>query len=246
MLLHGLLATADLNWSASYAALSRHVRVVAVDHRGHGRGIRARGRFRLEDCADDAAAVADMLGLRSFVPVGYSMGGLIAQLVWRRHPTRVDGLVLCATTRNFRGHPWDRLMFGALAVVNVVVSLIPPAARLRLVERTLARRVEGSPRGEWAWSEFRRNDPLKMIEAARAAVHYTSHHWIGTVDVPTAVVVTTHDRVVSARRQRRLAASVPGATMHEVEGDHAVAVREPSVFVPVLVDACLDVIGRIS
>ena len=105
MLLHGLLATADLNWSASYAALSRHVRVVALDHRGHGRGIRSRGRFRLEDCADDAVAVADMLGLRTFVPVGYSMGGLIAQLVWRQHPRRVDGLVLCATSRNFGRHP---------------------------------------------------------------------------------------------------------------------------------------------
>ena len=243
ILLHGLLATADLNWSACYAALSRHVRVVAVDHRGHGQGIRSRGRFRLADCADDAVGVADVLGLRTFVPVGYSMGGLIAQLIWYRHPTRVDGLVLCATSRNFRGHLRDRLMFGSLAAANITVRLTPEAAQRWLVERTVAHRVEG-PWGEWAWSEFQRNDPLKMVEAARALGHYSSHGWISEVNVPTAVVVATHDQLLPVRRQRKLAASVPGATVHEVEGDHAVAVREPSVFVPVLVDACLDVIGR--
>ena len=111
VLLHGLAATADLNWSGCYATLGAHFRVVALDNRGHGRGIRARGRFRLADCADDVAAVADVLGLRTFVVVGYSMGGPIAQLVWHRHPDRVDGLVLCATSRNFRGHPRERLMF---------------------------------------------------------------------------------------------------------------------------------------
>ena len=40
-------------------------------------------------------------GIDRIIPVGYSMGGPIAQLVWRRHPDRVDGLVLCATSRNF-------------------------------------------------------------------------------------------------------------------------------------------------
>jgi pimeloyl-ACP methyl ester carboxylesterase len=35
--------------------------------------------------------------------VGYSMGGMVAQLLWRRHPERVAGLVLCATARNVRG-----------------------------------------------------------------------------------------------------------------------------------------------
>jgi 3-oxoadipate enol-lactonase len=214
-----------------------------VDHRGHGQGLRTRERFRLADCADDAVAVADALGIRTFVAVGYSMGGPIAQLVWHRHPTRVAGLVLCATSRNFRGHPRERLLFGSLALADFTVRLTPTAVQHWLAERTLGRRMSGEW-DEWAWSEFRRNDPVKIVEAAQALGRYTSHGWIGDVNVPTAIVLTTDDRLVPARRQRKLAASVPGATVHEVEGDHAVAVREPSVFAPVLVDACLDVIGR--
>ena len=70
---------------------ARHYRVVALDHRGHGRGIRSKKAFRLEDCADDAMAVCDVLGIDQVIPVGYSMGGPIAQLIWRRHPERVRG-----------------------------------------------------------------------------------------------------------------------------------------------------------
>ena len=57
ILLHGWGATADLNWFRSYGALSEGHGVVALDHRGHGRGIRNDERFRLHDCADDVAAL---------------------------------------------------------------------------------------------------------------------------------------------------------------------------------------------
>lgn len=243
VLLHGLVATADLNWSSSYAALGQHFRVVALDHRGHGRGIRSRRRFRLEDCADDVAALADVLDIRTFVAVGYSMGGPIAQLVWRRHPQRVDGLVLCATSRNFRGHPRERFAFGTLGLVGLFARLVPPGLWHSFVERAAARRPTDAYE-EWRLSEFRRHDPVKLIEAAQALVHFTSHDWIAEVDVPTAIVVTTRDRFVPERRQRKLAAAVAGATVHEIDGDHPVGVLEPERFAPVLVEACLDVTGR--
>ena len=71
---------------------------------------------------------------------------------------------------------------------------------------------------------------MKMIEAAQALGRYTSHDWIGRVDVPTAVVVIRRDQLVRAERQRKLAVAVPGATVHALDGDHAVGVREPVRF----------------
>lgn len=102
LLLHGWTLCADLNWFALYAALARHGRVLAMDVRGHGRGLRSEQRFTLEAAADDAAALLAHLGLAPAIVVGYSMGGSIGMLMWRRHPATVAGLVLQSTALQWR------------------------------------------------------------------------------------------------------------------------------------------------
>ena len=56
VLLHGLGATASINWPGAFHALSSQFRVVAFDQAGHGRGVRSARPFHLEDCADDGPA----------------------------------------------------------------------------------------------------------------------------------------------------------------------------------------------
>src|SRR3954452_13430839 len=67
ILLHGVTFTAELNWGRVLGPLGQHFRVVAMDLRGHGNGIRATSQYRLEDCADDVAALAARLGIKRFV-----------------------------------------------------------------------------------------------------------------------------------------------------------------------------------
>src|SRR4051794_5517594 len=63
LLLHGWTSAADLTWWRVYERLGTLGSVIALDHRGHGRGIRSDERFTLEDAADDAAGVLRELGL---------------------------------------------------------------------------------------------------------------------------------------------------------------------------------------
>ena len=114
ILLHGLSATGALNWGPSLTTLNDQFRVVALDHRGHG-GRRGPSRSRSRT-APTMPSRARRPRHRQAMAVGYSMGGPIAQLVWRRHPDRVRGLVLCATAADFRmsadrkpsSAPWRR------------------------------------------------------------------------------------------------------------------------------------------
>ena len=99
MLLHGWIASGGLNWFQAFEPLSRHFRVIAPDLRGHGRGIRSWRHFRLTDCADDVAALVDRLDCGPVIAVGYSMGGPVAQLLWRRHAHLVSGHVLPGVMR---------------------------------------------------------------------------------------------------------------------------------------------------
>src|SRR3982075_2325912 len=99
LLLHGWMFPSDLNWITCYGPLrDAGYRVIAVDHRGHGRGIRTTAPFRLADCGDDAGALCSKLGVERVVVVGYSMGGAIAQLFAQRNTDITEGADLCATS----------------------------------------------------------------------------------------------------------------------------------------------------
>lgn len=242
MLLHGLGATARLNWGPCFAPLSEHFRVMSLDHRGHGGGLRTR-RFRLEQCADDAAAVARARGLDRFIAVGYSMGGPIASLTWQRHPGQVAGLVLCATSRHFASRAAARGARIALPLAAGIARLAPLAVHDRLIQRMLAR-IEHPQLRERIDRELEGHDPATIIQASQALTSFSSHDWIGRVDVPTAVLVTTRDELVPPARQRKLAASIPGAEVFEVDGDHSACVSRADLFVPALLAACRSVERR--
>ena len=243
MLIHGVTVTAELNWGKAFAPLSGHFRVVAMDLRGHGDGIPAGWRFRLEDCADDVAALAEVMALDSFVAVGYSMGGMIAQLVARRHAPMVSGLVLCATARNVLGSPAERL--AALALPSAAATiwwnpLLQPVSA-EILGLSLLGPVDDPATAAWTRAQLRRTSLGTALSAVQAVCEFTSHSWISQVDVPAAVVITTRDRIVPPSRQRKLAAAIPGASIHEVDADHAVCITAPQVFVQVLLQACWSV-----
>jgi 3-oxoadipate enol-lactonase len=74
---------------------------------------------------------------------------------------------------------------------------------------------------------------------------FSSHSWIGSVDVPTAVVVTRHDRIVPARRQWKLARALPDATVLEIDGGHDVFLHSPARFGAAVESACAAVLQEL-
>jgi pimeloyl-ACP methyl ester carboxylesterase len=244
LLLHGWTTNADLGWGAVYPELAGRFRIIAPDHRGHGRGIRGGEPFKLGDCADDAAALLEALEVERAVVVGYSMGGSIAQLVWRRHPHLVEGLVLCATSQTFNGTPRDRALFGLLSGASATARRMTEDRRSQLAMRLMARRHVDPEAWAWAAETIVNHDWLAIIDAGRELGRFDSRAWARRIDVPTAVVVTTHDHVVPPVRQHELAAAIPGATIHRVHGDHAACLVQADLLVPAMLDAISSVRRR--
>lgn len=244
VLLHGLGASGGLNWFRAFGPLSEHFNIIAPDLRGHGRGIRSRRRFRLSECADDVAGLLDLLGAPPVIAVGYSMGGPVAQLLWRRHPERVSGLVLCATGHGFVPGARERLIFTTMMAVAAgttrlgqVAAWMPLSGARRLGSLAPANRPSTMRR--WAGAEMRRHDLRMVMEAAHAVGTYNAKGWIGDIDVPTAVMVTTRDRAIRPVDQLRLALAIDGASIHRIDDGHTVCARPE--FGPAVVRACREV-----
>ena len=96
----------------------------------------------------------------------------------------------------------------------------------------------------WAEAQIRAHDWTAVLEAGRECGRFSSRRWISTVDVPTAVVVTTKDRVVPPRRQLSLAEAVRGSRVFPVAIDHDGCVTSAELFVPALVSATTWVAER--
>jgi 3-oxoadipate enol-lactonase len=245
VLLHALACTAYLSWYPVLAEVAATHRVIAFDQRWHGRGIRS-PRFRFADCADDAAAVLDALGVPSATFAGYSMGGAVAQLAWRRHRERVDGLVLCATARNFKGARRERLYFPLVTAAMLPLHGYAKGRVDRLAETLPDLPSLDASTPAFGRAEFRSTSawsiPAVMAELGR----FNSAAWVGEVDVPTSVVVTSRDHTIPTRRQLRLAESIPGAEVFEVAKGHASLVLGADAFKPAFTAALASVAGRVA
>ena len=74
-----------------------HIR--AVDLRGHGDSARAEpSSYSWKTFAADIDAFVEKLGLRDFVLVGHSMGGMISLVYAATHPGRIGRLVIVDTS----------------------------------------------------------------------------------------------------------------------------------------------------
>lgn len=240
LLLHGWMFAADLNWWPSYRPLiEAGYRVIALDHRGHGRGLRTPAPFRLVDCADDAAAVLRTLGCEQAIAVGYSMGGPIAALTARRHPQLIGGVVFCATAAHWQKRSM-KVAWRLAGLIRLVLGLFPLE-----VWRWALRRVglPDSPRTTWLASELTRGSARDLAEAGRELGRYDGRPWLGQLTQPAGVVVTGRDRDVPPHMQRELA-QLTGAAKYEVPGTHFAVSEISEQFNAALLDALRSVQGQ--
>jgi pimeloyl-ACP methyl ester carboxylesterase len=244
LLLHGWTASADLNWFRCFDSLIPGREVVAVDHQGHGRGLRSDEPFSLERCADAAAGVLDELGIDDAIVVGYSMGGPIALHLAQRHPDKVAGLVLAATALDWRSTPLERAQWRFLRAAEVAARF---STGRGIAQRIVRQAIEDDPTLEplqpWLTAEMQRGYLPDIFAAGRALGQYDARPWAGTIDAPTTVILTTRDRLVRPRKQRQLAVAT-GAPILTVDGDHDTPLVDSTAFVAALAEAVADVDRR--
>jgi pimeloyl-ACP methyl ester carboxylesterase len=220
LLLHGWTASADINFFPVYARLAERYRVIAMDLRGHGRGMRSTEPFTLEDCADDAAALLDLLGTGRVIVVGYSMGGPVGLLLARRHPERVAGLVMQATALEWHRAARERAVWRMLPVFDLGLRF---GAGTGLTQWLLRRSVEEAPELDawrpWLAAEFGRATARDLVSAGRALSRYDALPWARQLNLPSAMLVTTRDHLVRPAKQRELAEALRARVL-EIDADH--------------------------
>lgn len=252
MLVHGFTADsfevagvieplAELGWHA-----------VAPDLRGHGRSDRPTdaGAYSLELMAADVVALADRLGWDRFTLLGHSMGGGVAQLVALDHPQRLTGLVLAST---FHG-PVPGI---SMELVQLGCWVVREAGMEGLADAQEARRAE-NPESVAAFERLQEAIPGYAEQSRARLVSTSPDMWmamaprfveqedrlsrLAALEVPTAVIVGEFDGTMGDDC-RRLAATIPGATLTVIAGaGHVPQLEQPDAWWAAL----SEFLGRVS
>ncbi len=259
LLLHGWFASAGLNWHRTFAELSKHHFVVAPDLPGHAgttpqdghRRSLLSSRFDIERSTDDIVELLDELEIdQPVIVVGYSLGGMVAQMLWRRYPELVAGLVLGATSAApvpiSRGRlPFAGAMHVARGATDALDRLTHHPRRLvgdlhkNLVARLpspLNSALREIPSVHWVLEEFTSHHWPTVLDAGRAIAHFDAREWIGDIDVPTSVIMTERDTLIPLEQQEAMVAALDSPHVETMDAGHLACVR--SDFAQTLLSSC--------
>jgi 3-oxoadipate enol-lactonase len=100
---------------------------------------------------------------------------------------------------------------------------------------------------DWAARQIASHDWRHVLEAGSEIGAFDSRRWLNDIDVPAAMIITTKDQVVPTRRQEELAASLRTSTAtYRVDAGHDAVFAAREQFVPLLVDACRQVVRGVA
>jgi pimeloyl-ACP methyl ester carboxylesterase len=200
-------------------------RALAVDLPGFGASARLAGPYTMDAYADGLAALVAARGLGSVVLVGGSMGGVVAQHVALRHPSRVARLLLVATGA-VMGDP-----AAGLARADAVAAVPWDAAAVEPVVSGFFREPPPTPRLEEYRRIARGAAHAAAVEAARSNARSNTLARLGQIGVPTLIVQGRHDRARTPEHGALMRDRIPGARLEVLEqSGHTPQLEEPEAF----------------
>lgn len=243
VLLHPLGASSG-TWQLQLAEFERFFRVVCVDLRGHG-GSRVKDgasqhaaprACTLQDLADDALDVLDVLGIDRAHWCGLSIGGVMALQVAVTAPRRVLRLVLANTAAVFSPPSmWDeRIETARTQGLAPLWAAIPErwfSAGYRARETAEVERIKSL----WVDTQVQ-----GYIEACSALREVDLRPRLVEVQAPTLVISSAQDLATSIERADELADGISGADLLVLDAGHLSNVEQAAEFTAAVVDFLRD------
>jgi 3-oxoadipate enol-lactonase len=222
------------NWRDQVARFgAAGLRAIAPDLRGYGDSDDDDGAVRaFTDFADDVVRLLDTLSIARATICGLSMGGRIALDLWRRHPDRIERLVLADTSAGSKEtqDPAKVEAFLAARRKPLLDGLTTAELAPTLVETLIGPNATREQRRTLTASlaALHRDAYLKTLEAV---TRFTDFPDFGSIAVPTLVIVGSEDRIAPPHIARAMAEAIPGAVLEVLDGaGHISNIEAPAAF----------------
>ena len=228
--LHGIGGRA-IGWAPIQQACARAGHAsLAWDMPGYGDS-HTIAPYDFDGLADALATLLDAQGLQKAVLVGHSLGGMVALQMWVRHPQRVAGLVLAASSPAFghgSGDFQQTFIAQRLAPIEAGRSMQDVAAGL--IPTMVAPGYQGAGLA-LAQACMGSITPDAYKNALGALVRFEQRAALPCITVPTLCIAGEHDRTASPSVVQRMADKIPNSQYQCLPGvGHLLTFEQPDSF----------------
>lgn len=225
------LALDRWGWIRQRPMLTHRFRCISIDNRGAGLSDKPLGTYDLFTMAGDVVAVLDAEGVESAHVVGYSLGGVLAQILAVRHPERVRSLVLASTA--CRVKDWRRELLGEwtqLIEVRGVRTFAQENLRWVAAARHLRWITPLAPAFAPLLVRAPAHGIIGQIEAM-AGIGDQVHEELRSVDIDTLVIVGSQDILTPVADSEEIAHRIERSHLQVISGAaHGAVVTDARVF----------------
>ena len=217
--------------------VERGFRVITFDQRGHqGSSIGSDG-INSAAMASDYGAILEAYDVHDGILVGHSMGGFLSVAFLTETPgdaaKRLRGLILMAT---FAGGVSEKNPQNRLQIPMIRLGVLQRLLRFGPVATGFTKSLTGDafePAMTPALTKlFLGSDHQQLIPILRAMVDEKRYDLLGSIDLPTTVIIGTKDATTPPFHSRQLHEGITGSTFVSVEGmGHCLNWESPNTIV---------------
>ena len=213
----------DIGLSQRYDHLG--VPNLALDSIRFAVGMKVSAPYTMADMADDTAGLLDALGIRAAHICGASMGGMIAQQLAVRHPSRVKSQTLIMTSSGSRRLPGPTLKVRAAMISRPqnpldLQSVIDHYVRLYRLIGSPGYPASDAYLDELLGRAVRRSHRPQGTARQMVAIAADGNRspLLGRIKQPTQIIHGRADPLVPVAAAHDLAAKIPGARIELIDG----------------------------
>jgi 3-oxoadipate enol-lactonase len=220
-------------WTDLVEILKDHGNILLFDKRGHGLSDVVENTNGIEDFTNDTIALLEYLSIEHCIPVGLSVGGMIAQLLAHHIPQKIDKVVLCDT----------RHKIGSAQIWNDRINSVKEKGIASISDGVMQR---------WFSENFRKTEAIKvsayknMLERTPATGYIKTCEAIRDADLtgiakeirlPALCIAGSEDKSTTPEEVKNLADLIQGSVYKIIEGSgHIPCVDNPAVLSKLIIE----------
>ena len=212
--------------------LSEHFEIISYDQRGLGQTSKPSGSYSMQQYADDAAHLLDMLKIETIPVMGVSFGGMVAQEFIKRHPSRVSKLVLACTSSGGDGgssyplHELEELNEEEKLDLSIKINDLRITDAWIKQNKNLWQSIKEQAKNRNAFKP----QPRYLLKQLLARKDHNTYEDLDDINTPTFLLGGKYDGIAPVLNMEKMHQKIDNSKLEFYEGGHLFLIQDTKAY----------------